>query len=102
MRGPLLRYGQRAVLEGPEGDETIRAFLQPLPEKSEAEVSAMTELGYVDGRLWQYLGQRAVAPGDVLRWAGQAFRVRSSRAWYLGTEPVYWWASLERAREAAE
>ena len=102
MRGILERYGQEAVLEGPEGEETIRAFLQPLPEKGEAEVTAMTELGSLDDRLWQYLGQRAVAPGDALRWEGLRLRVRSSRPWYLGSALVYWWASLERAKEAAE
>ena len=41
-------------------------------------------------------------PGDRVAWGGFRFRVRSSRPWYLGTELVYWWASLEREREAAE
>ena len=102
VREILERYGQEAVLEGPEGEETIRAFLQPLPEKGETERTAVTGLGSVDGRLWQYLGQRAVRPGEVIRWEGCAFRVRSSRPWYLGDTLVYWWASLERAKEAAE
>jgi hypothetical protein len=30
------------------------------------------------------------------------FRVRSSRPYYIGEQLVYWWASLEQAREAAE
>ena len=80
---------------------TFRETIQAL-ERGEAEVTAMTELGSLDGRLWQYLGRRAVAPGDVLRWEGLRFRVRSSRPWYLGSALAYWWASLERAKEAVE
>ena len=102
MRRILERYGQTAELTNPEGTRTVRAFLQPLPEKGEADTAAMTELGALDGRLWQYLGQTAAAPGDRVAWEGFRFRVRSSRPWYLGTELVYWWASLEREREAAE
>ena len=100
----LDQYGQPVELLGVEGEQSVsvRAFLQPLPERGEAEVTAMTELGSLDGRLWQYLGRRAVAPGDVLRWEGLRFRVRSSRPWYLGSALAYWWASLERAKEAAE
>ena len=47
-------------------------------------------------------GQENVQPGDQILWDGMLFRVRSSRKYALGEESLYWWASLEQEREAAE
>ena len=55
----------------------------------------------MDGRLWLYLGQAALETGDRVHWEDRAFRVRSSRPYYIGETLVYWWASLEAAKEAA-
>ena len=96
----LRRFGQRVVLR-PDGDAAeTRAFLQSVARESERMPGEMTALGAVDGRLWLYLGDAEVADGDIVRWNGTSFRVRSSRPWYVGEELLYWWAVLEAAREA--
>jgi hypothetical protein len=96
MREVLLRCGQDVTVE----NTAARAFVQPLAERSEQDT--VSAVGTLDGRLWQYLGQTAVRIGDRVTWNGMAFRVRSSRPYYLGDTPVYYWAVLEAAREAAE
>lgn len=102
VRDILTRHGQRVTVERDETTEEIRAFLQPILEKSEENPTAVTGIGAVDGRLWLYLGQAALETGDRVCWENRAFRVRSSRPYYIGETLVYWWASLEAAKEAAE
>ena len=36
-----------------------------------------------------------------MTWNGVTYRVRSSRPWSVGETQLYWWAALERAKEAA-
>ena len=102
IREILEQYGQRVTVETAAGTEEVRAFLQPWPERGEADPETWTSLGAVDGRLWRYLGQAAVETGDRIIWEGHTFRVRSSRPYDIGGTRVYWWAVLERAKEAAE
>ena len=102
VREILERYGQTVTLETAEGETGARAFLQPVQERQEQLPTAATELGWVDGRLWLYLGQEPLAPGDTVHWNGMALRVRSSRPYYIGDALNHWWASLERRWEAAE
>lgn len=97
----LRRYGQTVTVHLAGGDTAVRAFLQPVTGRQEQVPSEMTGLGAVDGRLWLYLGQTAVEPGDRMTWNGVTFRVRSSRPWSVGETQLYWWAALERAKEAA-
>lgn len=96
----LDRYGQAVTVEH-EGKaaEGVRAFLQPLTERDEA-VPETAAIGWMDGRLWLYLGQTAVEAGDVILWNGRRFRVRSGRPHYIGDKLCHWRAVLERAREA--
>ena len=49
-----------------------------------------------------YIGLEAVEPGDVIVQGGVSYRVRSSRAYWLGDAVHHWWALLEREREAAK
>ena len=100
VREILERYGQTVTLETAEGETEARAFLQPVQERQEQLPTAATELGWVDGRLWLYLGKAAVRAGDTVLWNGRRFRVRSGRPHYIGTELSHWRAVLERAREA--
>ena len=102
MRQILERHGQTVTWESGDGGRTIRAFLQPQTEKGELDLETRTSLGAVDGRLWLYLGQAPVKSGDILSWENWNFRVRSSRPCCVGERLIYWWASLERAKEAAE
>ena len=102
VRRILARYGQAVRIETPAGRITARAFLQPVTERSEKVPGVMTGIGWIDERLWLYLGEAAVNAGDTVTWNGARFRVRSSRPYYMGEALIYWWASLEQEREAAE
>ena len=94
----LARYGQEITVEHRETAETVRAFLQPLRERDEA-VPETTAVGWLDGRLWLYLGRAALEAGDVVTWNGRRFRARSGRPHYIGDTLCHWRAVLERARE---
>jgi hypothetical protein len=98
----LTRHGQAVTVRTADGDVSTSAFLQPVTERDEQVPDEVTGIGMIDGRLWLYLGQTAVGPRDIVLWNGMEFRVRSSRPYYIGEQLVYWWASLEQAREAAE
>lgn len=96
----LARYGQNVtVRRGAESIQT-QAFIQPVTQQQEAEPFTVTALGSVDDRLWLYLGRQAVESGDSIAWDGRAFRVRSSRPYYVGQSLSHWWAMLEAEREA--
>ena len=100
VREILARFGQSVILRSGEDAMETRAFLQPVARKGEQMPERMTELGAVDGRLWLYLGTAEVADGDTVLWNDSEFRVRSRRPWYVGGELLYWWAALEREKEA--
>lgn len=102
VREILERYGQTVTLETAEGRQDIRVFLQPVQERQEHLPTAATELGWVDGRLWLYLGEEPISPGDTVHWNGMALQVRSSRPHYIGDTLSHWWASLERRWETTE
>ena len=94
-------YGQAvAVVRGTER-RTLRAFLQPVAERDETELFTMTALGSVDDRLWKYLGPEELTAEDRVAWNGLTFRVRSCRPHCVGERVEYWWAMLEREKEAA-
>lgn len=94
----LSRYGQEIAVERERGTETVRAFLQPIRERDES-VPETTAAGWLDGRLWLYLGRTVVEAGDTVLWRGRRFRVRSGRPHYIGERLCHWRAVLERARE---
>lgn len=93
----LDRYGQEAVLE--RTGASLRAFLQPVLEKNEAEAGAYPTSGWLDTRSWRYLGREALQTGDVLLWGDLRLRVCSVRAVHLGTRPLYWQGVLTREAE---
>ena len=96
------RYGQNVSVQTGEETVSVRAFLQPVPERSERVRETVTPIGWVDGRMWQYLGQMALEAGDILTWNDLTFRVRSCRPYYIGDRLSHYWAALEREWEAAE
>lgn len=98
----LSRHGQLVTIRRKSGDTETRAFIQPVTERKEREPDGVMELGMLDGRRWLYLGRNAVDPADRIFWNGMEFQVRSSRPYYMGETMLYWWASLERAKETAE
>lgn len=71
-------------------------------DREEVIPGEKTAIGWVDHCLWSYTGMEEVQPGDILVWLKTPYRVRTSRAYYVGGKLHHWWASLEEAREAAE
>ena len=63
VRQVLERYGQDVTVDTADGERTVRAFLQPMTERDERARSDVTSIGWVDGRLWLYLGQTALEEG---------------------------------------
>ena len=102
IREIMERHGQTVTIRSGEKTQTARAFLQPVTKQSEQAPDSMCGIGALDGRLWLYLGQTEVRPEDDILWNGQVFRVRSSREYHIRETALYWWASLETEREAAE
>ena len=98
----LKEYGQRVVLRRSAEEQEVCAFLQPVVKQAETVPEEMCALGGLDRRLWVYLGQEEVCPGEQILWGQQCFRVRSSRAFQVGEDVLYLWASLEQEREVAE
>ena len=97
----LERYGQTVTLRSRDGEKSVRAFIQPAAARDEIVPGEQTPIGWVDERLWSYIGLAAVEPGDIIRQGNTAYRVRSSRAYWLGDQVHHWWALLETEREAA-
>ena len=98
----MKEYGQSVTLRRGAEERTACAFLQPVVKQTEAVPEEMCSLGGLDSRLWVYLGQEEVCPGEQILWGQKCFRVRSSRAFPVGGNVLYRWASLEQEREAAE
>ena len=97
----LKRYGQETLVRTPTGDLPVKAFLQPITKENEQVMDSVTALGWIDGRLWLYLGRMVLSPGDRVVWNDYTFRVRSCRPYYIGQELTPYWAVLEQAKEAA-
>mgnify|MGYP004696152443 FL=1 len=98
----LERYGQTVTLRSRDGEKSVRAFIQPAVARNETVPGEQTPIGWIDERLWRYIGLEEVQPGDTVIWRGRSFRVRSSREHALSDEINHWWASLEPERRAAE
>lgn len=98
----LTQYGQTVTLKNKDGVRTIQGFMQPDTSREENVPGEQTAIGWMDTRLWRYIGREEVQPGDILVWRETAYRVRSSRAYCLGDTVHHWGASLEREREAAQ
>ena len=94
----MLLYVQEFTVEREGEAETIRALLQPVSQRDEA-VPETAAIGWLDGRLWLYLGRKEVGAGDLVPWDNRRFRVRSGRPHYIGGRLCHWRAVLERARE---
>ena len=96
-----------ADLAAARGGEGVSGFTAgsvsvPMTERDERARSDVTSIGWVDGRLWLYLGQTALEEGEALAWEATRFRVRSCRPYYIGNALSHYWAALEQEREAAE
>ena len=95
----LRRYGQEVILVRRGEEAVVRAFLQPIRQREELEPETAAPIGWLDGRLWLYLGREAAEAGDEVLWSGWRFRVRSGRPHYIGDRLCHRRAVLERARE---
>ena len=98
----LEHYGQTVTLRSRDGEKSVRAFIQPAAARDETVPGEQTSIGWIDERLWRYIGLEEVQLGDTVIWRGRSFRVRSSREHALSDEINHWWALLEPERRAAE
>lgn len=95
----LAQYGQSVVLRREGGETEVRAFFQPVAEKTPG--AEPTALGLAPKGKWLYLGPAEETLEDVteLTWADRAFRVLRSRAYPIGDETAYHWAVAEELDE---
>ena len=101
MQQVMDAYGQKVTVTARGETCTMRAFLQPMTERGERDREDPTPIGWVDGRMWLYLGQTGLDREDLLTWHGLRFRVRSCRPYFVGERLSHYWAVLEMEREAA-
>ena len=97
----LTAYGQTVTLRREEGETTVKAFLQPIPEKTPG--AEPTPLGLAPVGKYLYLGSAGEALEDVteLLWQDRPFRILRHRPIYVGDSLFYRWAILEERDEVA-
>ena len=88
------------------GGQTVQAFFQPLAEKSEQVPDEMTGIGWLDGRLWLYLGMMSLETGIPCAGRNGAFRSEAAaltawgnRRWFSGQ---FWRRRRRRHHERAD
>lgn len=100
------RYGQEAVLVGPDGVGTVtRAFVQPVLRKSESWFQeAFTALGRTEESLFLYLGPAELDPRRAVHVEalGRRLQVRAAELVMAGSEMSHFWALLAPGREEDE
>lgn len=98
VREILNRWGEQVTICRDGEEYSVRAFVQPAGEDRGKMPETFTAAGWVDGRLWVFLGLDEARSGDVVRWRDLSFRVRSGRGYYAGGVLGCWQAVLERER----
>ena len=105
VRQILERYGQKVTVQTGETTVDVRAFLQPVPERSERAREEAThtqaDIHELDTGYLAACRESALQAAQALGWNGWTFRVRSCRPYYVGDRLSHYWAVLEREREAA-
>lgn len=100
VKAGVERFGQTVLICSEEGEErAVKAFLQPIIQRDESLPGDFTSAGWVDSRLWRYIGREELREGERLLWQGLIFRVRSCRAVFFREALCHWQASLEREKE---
>ncbi|MEG0778972.1 MAG: hypothetical protein RRY95_01355 [Oscillospiraceae bacterium] len=94
----LARYGQEMTVTHGGVSAAVRAFLQPLEEKGQETVSP---LGTADERRFLWLGQDAIAIGDLVGWQGLSLAAEDVTEYWVGRELSHRQAVLRVEREAA-
>lgn len=94
----LARYGQTVEIhpKGSPDGETVRAFLQPVPERREGRSQREpTPLGLARRDRFLYLGPPGIEmDGCTVVWRGTRFGVRTAQAVYVGDRISHQWALL--------
>ena len=93
----LERYGQSVRLRRGSGETAVRAFFQPVREKTAGEEP--TPLGIAPRGKYLYLGPAGESLEDVeeLEWNGRLFRVLRQREFPVGETVAYRWGVFEEA-----
>lgn len=100
--GLVEQFGQTVTLYRGEEEKTVRAFFQPVREKTAEETP--TALGTAPLGKWLYLGRAEEPLEDVtaLVWQGRRFDLIRRREYAIGQETVYRWAVAEESDEERE
>lgn len=95
----LEKYGQQVKLRRADGEKELKAFFQPVRERSPGQIP--TPLGMAPAGQWLYLGppQEGLEDVEELLWEGRAFRPLRSRGIRVGEGPFYQWALFEERDE---
>ena len=93
----LNRHGQDVTLHDGQEEKALRAFLQPVLDRS-GEQEIPTPLGVRREDRFLYLGPREVPLTDAmwLEWAGQGFDIHCAHC----VSDSHWWALLRPREEA--
>ena len=92
----LEAYGQQVTLKRGNGEKELRAFFQPVREKSPGQEP--TPLGVAPAGKRLYLGpaQEDLEGVEELIWEGRAVRLLRRREVPVGEETFYQWALFEQ------
>lgn len=95
----LAQYGQEVTLRRGEKESPVRAFFQPVAEKTPGEEP--TPLGVAPRGKYLYLGpaEETLETVEELDWEGKHFRVLRHRGFPVGEGIAYQWAVCEEMDE---
>lgn len=100
----LAQYGNEMTVTHGKDIQTVRAFLQPVTEKSWSELrKTVQQLGQIPAERYVYIGpaEAAVCDGDTVCLGERTFLVCRSEQLSVRGQALYVWALL-RQREAAD
>lgn len=100
----LAQYGSEMTVTHGKDAQTVRAFLQPVTEKSWSELrKTVQQLGQIPAERYVYIGpaEAAVSDGDAVCLGERTFLVCRSEQLNVHGQALYVWALL-RQKEAAD
>ncbi len=98
------RYGSLMSIEHDGQEQTVRAFLQPVTEKSRNELmQTIKELGTLPMQRYVYIGppEVEVYADDIVRYAGEVYCVCRTEMLRVADGALYMWALLRRKEAGA-
>lgn len=94
--------GQDVVLRGEQGQQTVRAIIDPVESRSEnAMETEMQPDGYYPPGSYQYFGPPETDLEGVVSMEslGKTYYIRRTELYSAGGKALYWWALMIRGGE---